>query len=84
MRAYNLFLTLTLYNLSYLCCHIQKSNAVILEDSTTDIAQLIGMTDPWYKQSVLSLLSLSSDVLCQVPQLQLHLGSFSNRPSCAL
>uniref|UniRef100_A0A673WRB6 Phosphoinositide 3-kinase regulatory subunit 5 n=1 Tax=Salmo trutta TaxID=8032 RepID=A0A673WRB6_SALTR len=38
---------------------------IILEDSTTDIAHLIGMTDPWYKQSVLSLLSLSSDVLCQ-------------------
>ncbi|XP_071029564.1 phosphoinositide 3-kinase regulatory subunit 5-like [Oncorhynchus clarkii lewisi] len=47
------------------CPTSTKSNAVILEDSTTDIAQLIGMTDPWYKQSVLSLLSLSSDVLCQ-------------------
>uniref|UniRef100_A0A8C7GID5 Phosphoinositide 3-kinase regulatory subunit 5 n=1 Tax=Oncorhynchus kisutch TaxID=8019 RepID=A0A8C7GID5_ONCKI len=67
---------------SLLKCPTSTSNAVILEDSTTDIAQLIGMTDPWYKQSVLSLLSLSSDVLCQVPQLQLHLGSFSNRPSC--
>uniref|UniRef100_A0A673WFE9 Phosphoinositide 3-kinase regulatory subunit 5 n=1 Tax=Salmo trutta TaxID=8032 RepID=A0A673WFE9_SALTR len=44
---------------------VSTSNAVILEDSTTDIAHLIGMTDPWYKQSVLSLLSLSSDVLCQ-------------------
>ncbi|KAK6311896.1 hypothetical protein J4Q44_G00175600 [Coregonus suidteri] len=47
------------------CPPSTESNGVILEGSTTDIAQLIGMTDPWYKRSVLSLLSLSSDVLCE-------------------
>uniref|UniRef100_UPI003AB082B3 phosphoinositide 3-kinase regulatory subunit 5-like n=1 Tax=Centroberyx gerrardi TaxID=166262 RepID=UPI003AB082B3 len=41
------------------------SNDIILEDNTTDIAQMMGMIDPWYERSVLSLLSLSSDVLCQ-------------------
>nr|XP_057905991.1 phosphoinositide 3-kinase regulatory subunit 5-like isoform X2 [Doryrhamphus excisus] len=35
------------------------------EDSTTDLAQMLGMMDPWYDRSVHSLLSLSSDVLCQ-------------------
>uniref|UniRef100_A0A3Q3IMN6 Phosphoinositide 3-kinase regulatory subunit 5 n=1 Tax=Monopterus albus TaxID=43700 RepID=A0A3Q3IMN6_MONAL len=34
---------------------------------TVDIAQMLGMMDPWYKRNVLSLLSLSSDVLRQVP-----------------
>uniref|UniRef100_A0A4W6F1P8 Phosphoinositide 3-kinase regulatory subunit 5 n=1 Tax=Lates calcarifer TaxID=8187 RepID=A0A4W6F1P8_LATCA len=42
------------------------SNDLVLEDSTTDIAQMLGMMDPWYERNVLSLLSLSSDVLCQV------------------
>lgn len=42
-----------------------ESNGSILEDSTTDIAQMLGMMDPWYERNVLSLLSLSSDVLCQ-------------------
>uniref|UniRef100_A0AAQ5XZ40 Phosphoinositide 3-kinase regulatory subunit 5 n=1 Tax=Amphiprion ocellaris TaxID=80972 RepID=A0AAQ5XZ40_AMPOC len=37
----------------------------IMEDSTTDIAQMLGLMDPWYERNVLSLLSLSSDVLCQ-------------------
>ncbi|XP_070703680.1 phosphoinositide 3-kinase regulatory subunit 5-like isoform X2 [Pempheris klunzingeri] len=37
----------------------------VLEDSTADIAQILGMIDPWYERNVLSLLSLSSDVLCQ-------------------
>ncbi|KAM4634407.1 phosphoinositide 3-kinase regulatory subunit 5-like [Polymixia lowei] len=40
-------------------------NGVLPEDNTTDIAQLVGKIDPWYERSVLSLLSLSSDVLCQ-------------------
>lgn len=44
----------------------QESNGGVLEDSTTDIAQMLGMIDPWYERNVLSLLSLSSDVLCQV------------------
>ncbi|KAM3863822.1 phosphoinositide 3-kinase regulatory subunit 5-like [Diretmus argenteus] len=42
-----------------------ESNGVLLEDNTTDIAQMLGMMDPWYERSVLGLLSLSSDVLCQ-------------------
>lgn len=47
----------------------QESNGSVLEDSTTDIAQMLGMIDPWYERNVLSLLSLSSDVLCQVPSI---------------
>ncbi|XP_077475237.1 phosphoinositide 3-kinase regulatory subunit 5-like isoform X2 [Stigmatopora argus] len=35
------------------------------EDSSTDLAQMLGVMDPWYDRSVHSLLSLSSDVLCQ-------------------
>ncbi|XP_040918251.1 phosphoinositide 3-kinase regulatory subunit 5-like isoform X2 [Toxotes jaculatrix] len=42
-----------------------ESNDLVLEDYTTHIAQMLGMMDPWYKQNVLNLLSLSSDVLCQ-------------------
>ncbi|XP_051244350.1 phosphoinositide 3-kinase regulatory subunit 5 isoform X1 [Dicentrarchus labrax] len=42
-----------------------ESNGSLLEDSTTDIAQMLGTIDPWYERNVLSLLSLSSDVLCQ-------------------
>uniref|UniRef100_A0A8C3A148 Phosphoinositide 3-kinase regulatory subunit 5 n=1 Tax=Cyclopterus lumpus TaxID=8103 RepID=A0A8C3A148_CYCLU len=42
-----------------------ESNGSVLEDRTTDIAQVLGMMDPWYERNVLSLLSLSSDVLCQ-------------------
>lgn len=38
----------------------------MLEDGTQDIAQMLGMMDPWYERNVLSLLSLSSDVLFQV------------------
>uniref|UniRef100_A0A3B5MIS6 Phosphoinositide 3-kinase regulatory subunit 5 n=1 Tax=Xiphophorus couchianus TaxID=32473 RepID=A0A3B5MIS6_9TELE len=36
-----------------------------VEDSTTDIAQMLGMMDPWYERNVFSLLSLSSEVLCE-------------------
>uniref|UniRef100_A0A4W6F1P1 Phosphoinositide 3-kinase regulatory subunit 5 n=1 Tax=Lates calcarifer TaxID=8187 RepID=A0A4W6F1P1_LATCA len=39
---------------------------IIFSTCTTDIAQMLGMMDPWYERNVLSLLSLSSDVLCQV------------------
>ncbi|XP_008283822.1 phosphoinositide 3-kinase regulatory subunit 5-like [Stegastes partitus] len=42
-----------------------ESNGVVMEDSTTDVAQMLGLMDPWYERNVLSLLSLSSDVLCQ-------------------
>lgn len=45
----------------------QDSNGSALEGSTDDIAQMLGMMDPWYERSVLSLLSLPPDVLCQVP-----------------
>ncbi|KAM6905472.1 phosphoinositide 3-kinase regulatory subunit 5-like [Xenentodon cancila] len=40
-------------------------NETVVEGSTTDIAQMLGMMDPWYERNVLSLLSLSSDVLCE-------------------
>ncbi|XP_068605872.1 phosphoinositide 3-kinase regulatory subunit 5-like [Brachionichthys hirsutus] len=43
-----------------------EPNGVMLEDSTTDIAHLLGAADPWYERNVLSLLSLSSLVLCQM------------------
>nr|XP_015212006.1 PREDICTED: phosphoinositide 3-kinase regulatory subunit 5 [Lepisosteus oculatus]XP_015212007.1 PREDICTED: phosphoinositide 3-kinase regulatory subunit 5 [Lepisosteus oculatus] len=36
-----------------------------LEDSTNDIAQYLGMLDPWYKRNMLSLLNLPVEVLCQ-------------------
>ncbi|XP_068575242.1 phosphoinositide 3-kinase regulatory subunit 5-like [Cebidichthys violaceus] len=41
-----------------------ESTGSVLED-TNHIAQMLGMMDPWYERNVLSLLSLSSDVLCQ-------------------
>ncbi|XP_056143958.1 phosphoinositide 3-kinase regulatory subunit 5-like [Lampris incognitus] len=44
---------------------VQEQGRVVFEDRTTDVAQLLGMIDPWYERSVLSLLSLSSDILCQ-------------------
>ncbi|XP_037544784.1 phosphoinositide 3-kinase regulatory subunit 5-like [Nematolebias whitei] len=37
------------------------------EGMTTDIAHMLGLVDPWYERNVLSLLSLSSDVLCEAP-----------------
>ncbi|KAJ8404146.1 hypothetical protein AAFF_G00339190 [Aldrovandia affinis] len=36
-----------------------------LDSSTNDIAQLIGMLDPWYERNVLSILSLPVHFLCQ-------------------
>ncbi|TNN59093.1 Phosphoinositide 3-kinase regulatory subunit 5 [Liparis tanakae] len=42
-----------------------ESNGGVPEDRSTDIARLLGRSDPWYERNVLSLLSLSSDVLCQ-------------------
>ncbi|XP_030638221.1 phosphoinositide 3-kinase regulatory subunit 5 [Chanos chanos] len=35
------------------------------EDSTNDIAQLLGMLDPWYERNTLSLLNLPINVVCQ-------------------
>ncbi|XP_029944446.1 phosphoinositide 3-kinase regulatory subunit 5-like isoform X2 [Salarias fasciatus] len=46
-------------------CASVELNGVTMEDSTTEIAQMVGLMDPWYERNVLSLLSLSSDVLCQ-------------------
>ncbi|XP_028311697.1 phosphoinositide 3-kinase regulatory subunit 5-like [Gouania willdenowi] len=43
----------------------QESSGFRLEESSTDIAHMLGTMDPWYERNVLSLLSLSSDVLCQ-------------------
>ncbi|XP_020561133.1 phosphoinositide 3-kinase regulatory subunit 5 [Oryzias latipes] len=36
------------------------------EEGSTDVCQMLGMMDPWYERNVVSLLSLSSEVLCQV------------------
>uniref|UniRef100_A0A8C2IRC3 Phosphoinositide 3-kinase regulatory subunit 5 n=1 Tax=Cyprinus carpio TaxID=7962 RepID=A0A8C2IRC3_CYPCA len=35
------------------------------EDSTNDIANLLGMLDPWYERNTLSLLELPVNVVCQ-------------------
>uniref|UniRef100_A0A665UPL3 Phosphoinositide 3-kinase regulatory subunit 5 n=1 Tax=Echeneis naucrates TaxID=173247 RepID=A0A665UPL3_ECHNA len=43
-----------------------RSNELVLDDTSTQIAQMLGAIDPWYERNVLSLLSLSSDVLCPV------------------
>lgn len=37
-----------------------------VDDSTNNIAQLMGLLDPWYERNVLSFLDLPVDVLCQV------------------
>ncbi|KAM9745867.1 phosphoinositide 3-kinase regulatory subunit 5-like isoform 1-T3 [Menidia menidia] len=42
-------------------------NHATAEDDTTGVAQMLSRLDPWYERNVLSLLSLSSDVLCQAP-----------------
>ncbi|XP_034542803.1 phosphoinositide 3-kinase regulatory subunit 5 isoform X2 [Notolabrus celidotus] len=34
-------------------------------DSTNDIANLLGMLDPWYERNTLSLLNLPSNIVCQ-------------------
>lgn len=36
------------------------------EDSTNDIANLLGMLDPWYERNTRSLLDLPVNVVCQV------------------
>ncbi|XP_061534619.1 phosphoinositide 3-kinase regulatory subunit 5 [Phycodurus eques] len=35
------------------------------EDSTNDIAHLLGMLDPWYERNTLSLLKLPASIVCQ-------------------
>lgn len=39
---------------------------MVTEDSTNDIAHLLGMLDPWYERNTLSLLNLPANVVCQV------------------
>ncbi|KAM9345906.1 phosphoinositide 3-kinase regulatory subunit 5-like [Symphorus nematophorus] len=64
-----------------------ESNGNVLEDSTTDIAQMLGMINPWYERNVLNLLSLSSDVLCQTAckegDVSVSSGSMENLPLLA-
>ncbi|XP_028830563.1 phosphoinositide 3-kinase regulatory subunit 5 isoform X2 [Denticeps clupeoides] len=45
--------------------HLSDLRATCSEDSTNDIAELIGMLDPWYEHNTLSLLNLPVDVVCQ-------------------
>ncbi|KAM4604167.1 phosphoinositide 3-kinase regulatory subunit 5 [Polymixia lowei] len=40
-------------------------NLLATEDSTNDIARLLGMLDPWYERNTLSLLNLPANVVCQ-------------------
>ncbi|XP_029950950.1 phosphoinositide 3-kinase regulatory subunit 5 [Salarias fasciatus] len=40
-------------------------NQMDTEDSTNDIAHLLGMLDPWYERNTLSLLNLPAHVVCQ-------------------
>ncbi|XP_074545415.1 phosphoinositide 3-kinase regulatory subunit 5 [Halichoeres trimaculatus] len=35
------------------------------EDSTNDIANLLGMLDPWYERNTLSLLNLPANIVCK-------------------
>ncbi|XP_051940037.1 phosphoinositide 3-kinase regulatory subunit 5 [Hippocampus zosterae] len=35
------------------------------EDSTNDIAHLLGMLDPWYERNTLSLLKFPTNIICQ-------------------
>uniref|UniRef100_A0A673N2I6 Phosphoinositide 3-kinase regulatory subunit 5 n=1 Tax=Sinocyclocheilus rhinocerous TaxID=307959 RepID=A0A673N2I6_9TELE len=41
------------------------SSLQLTEDSTNDIANLLGMLDPWYERNTLSLLELPVNVVCQ-------------------
>ncbi|XP_076006263.1 phosphoinositide 3-kinase regulatory subunit 5-like isoform X2 [Genypterus blacodes] len=43
----------------------EEADGITVEDNTAAVAQMVGVVDPWYERNVLSLLSLSSDVLCQ-------------------
>ncbi|KAJ3614581.1 hypothetical protein NHX12_018153 [Muraenolepis orangiensis] len=40
-------------------------HALGTEDSTNDIAHLLGLLDPWYERNTLSLLNLPANVVCQ-------------------
>ncbi|XP_072299576.1 phosphoinositide 3-kinase regulatory subunit 5-like [Eucyclogobius newberryi] len=44
----------------------EKSTSLdLIPESNSNIAHMLGIVDPWYERNVLSLLSLSSDILCQ-------------------
>ncbi|XP_059902664.1 phosphoinositide 3-kinase regulatory subunit 5-like, partial [Gadus macrocephalus] len=52
------------------------------EDSTNDIAHLLGLLDPWYERNTLSLLHLPANLVCQKTskkESQLHDGSYECR-----
>lgn len=44
----------------------QEYSGSVLEKNTDEIAQMLGVKDPWYMRNVQSLFSLPPDVLCQV------------------
>uniref|UniRef100_A0A672QK86 Phosphoinositide 3-kinase regulatory subunit 5 n=1 Tax=Sinocyclocheilus grahami TaxID=75366 RepID=A0A672QK86_SINGR len=45
-----------------------------MEDSTNDIANLLGMLDPWYERNTLSLLELPVNVVCQTSKIDSDLS----------
>uniref|UniRef100_A0A673BLK3 Phosphoinositide 3-kinase regulatory subunit 5 n=1 Tax=Sphaeramia orbicularis TaxID=375764 RepID=A0A673BLK3_9TELE len=62
---------------------IMDSNGLILDHSTTDIAHMLGMMDPWYERNILSMLSLSSDALCQESCTSVNSGTTEHLPLLA-
>ncbi|XP_053354522.1 phosphoinositide 3-kinase regulatory subunit 5 isoform X3 [Clarias gariepinus] len=44
---------------------VQEVNTDVYESSTNNIAQLLGMLDPWYERNTLCLLDLPLHVVCQ-------------------
>ncbi|KAM9844140.1 phosphoinositide 3-kinase regulatory subunit 5-like isoform 2-T2 [Aulostomus maculatus] len=59
------------------CC------SLVQEDNTNDIAQMLGKMDPWYERNILSLLSLSPDVLCQSGSVSKKSSSIERLPLLA-
>lgn len=45
-------------------------------ESTSDIAHLLGMLDPWYERNTLSLLDLPANIVCKV-QVYLYVQHFN-------
>uniref|UniRef100_A0A3Q3E2Y4 Phosphoinositide 3-kinase regulatory subunit 5 n=1 Tax=Labrus bergylta TaxID=56723 RepID=A0A3Q3E2Y4_9LABR len=43
----------------------RRASLTNVRDSTNDIANLLGMLDPWYERNTLSLLNLPANVVCQ-------------------
>ncbi|CAL8332178.1 unnamed protein product [Lota lota] len=57
-------------------------HASVSEDSTNDIAHLLGLLDPWYERNTLSLLHLPANLVCQKTskkESELHDGSYECR-----